>query len=245
LNYGQWTSDASILSAMRATRPRPKKTAKVHRPSKGGPSSRLRLDVDERRAQLVKLGLAEFGTRTYDEVSIDQIAQVAGISKGLLYHYFPTKRAFYVACVREACRELIDQVSRAPTESYDTPLDLVRLGLERYLDHVRAHGRAFATLMRSGVGADSEIAAVVNETRQWLLAQLTSGMTEIFPGLGRSATTSPLLDIALHGWIGLVEAASIAWVERDGSGPPKASASDVRDLLVSMLVTMVQALVRS
>src|SRR5262249_47381912 len=66
------------------------------------PRSRVRLDVDARRAQLVDLGLTEFGTRTYDEVSIDRIAQMAGISKGLLYHYFPTKRAFYVACVREA-----------------------------------------------------------------------------------------------------------------------------------------------
>src|SRR5690242_4164925 len=69
--------------------------------------ARVRLDVDERRAQLVALGLAEFGTRTYDDVSIDLIAQAAGISKGLLYHYFPTKRAFYVACVREAAARLL------------------------------------------------------------------------------------------------------------------------------------------
>ncbi len=62
--------------------------------------TRARLDVEERRKQLVALGNELFSKRTYDEVSIDELARAAGISKGLLYHYFPTKRDFYIATVR-------------------------------------------------------------------------------------------------------------------------------------------------
>src|SRR5512135_3525874 len=70
--------------------------------------ARARLDVDERRAQLLALGLELFSERAYDAISIDEIALAAGISKGLLYHYFPTKRDFYAAAIREASRQLLD-----------------------------------------------------------------------------------------------------------------------------------------
>ncbi|MBP6848431.1 MAG: helix-turn-helix transcriptional regulator, partial [Kofleriaceae bacterium] len=69
----------------------------VARVTKRRPGRRIRLDNDARRAQLLELGQKAFAERTYDEVSIDDIARAAGISKGLLYHYFPTKRDLYVA----------------------------------------------------------------------------------------------------------------------------------------------------
>src|SRR4051812_45882941 len=79
----------------------------------GGPPAprkrapRARLDVDERRAQLLSLGLERFSERSYDEVSIDDLARAAGISKGLLYHYFPTKRDFYIAALAQAAEQLL------------------------------------------------------------------------------------------------------------------------------------------
>lgn len=213
--------------------------------------ARVRLDVDERRAQLVELGLSEFGTRRYDDVSIDLIAQAAGISKGLLYHYFPTKRAFYIACVREAATRLL---ARMDLPMDVPPLERLQIGLDRYLEYVRAHGGAFSTLMRSNASADRELAAVVDETRAKLLAQLTSGMADIFPASGLA---SPLLQIALQGWVGLAEAASIAWVEAcveaeakgsrasetRGTAPP--SATELRDLLAQTLVAIVERAVSS
>ena len=65
---------------------------------------RIRLDTDERKAQLLALGRQAFAERTYDDVSIDDIAKSAGISKGLLYHYFPTKRDLYIAGLREIAK---------------------------------------------------------------------------------------------------------------------------------------------
>src|SRR5579871_2953848 len=79
------------------------KARKNGKREKGGkPDARVRLDVDERRAQLLELGLKIFGSQEYESIAIDDIAERAGMSKGLLYHYFSSKRGFYVAVVRHA-----------------------------------------------------------------------------------------------------------------------------------------------
>src|SRR5688500_9801794 len=75
-----------------------------------------RLDVASRRAQLLARGLTLFSSRAYDEVSMDDVARAVGISKGLLYHYFPTKRDFYVAVLKESATDLL-----ARTDEPDVP----------------------------------------------------------------------------------------------------------------------------
>src|ERR1700733_5699250 len=79
------------------------------------PRPRIRLDNDERRAQLLQLARKAFSDRSYDDVSIDDLAREAKISKGLLYHYFPTKRHLYVAGLREIAEELVQRVTAIPT----------------------------------------------------------------------------------------------------------------------------------
>ena len=170
---------------------------------------RARLDVDERRAQLLALGLTMFSQRSYDEVSIDDLARAAGVSKGLLYHYFPTKRDLYVAALRQAAQQLVDETTTARGAP---PEERVRKGLETYLDFVERHGQAYVALMRGGIGSDPEIAAILEETRSTFAARI---LEDVPP-----AIVSPLLRTALRGWIGFVEATSLEWaahraVERD------------------------------
>jgi AcrR family transcriptional regulator len=89
------------------------------RPSEPAPKSqtRTRLEVEQRRAQLLTLGQELFSSSTYDELSIDDIARAAGISKGLLYHYFPSKRDYYVATIRVAAGELLHQTDTVAESS--------------------------------------------------------------------------------------------------------------------------------
>ena len=200
--------------------------------------ARVRLEVDERRAQLVALGLAAFGEHPYDEVAIEDIARAAGISKGLLFHYFPTKKAFYVACLRASAEQLLAKVEDVPADA--APFAQLERSLDAYLEFVEARGRAYATLMR-GAGRDREVGAVVDETRRALLASLTSGVAAVFPDAA-SRSPPPLLALALEGWIGLAETTSIAWVERRETGADDVpSARAVRDLLARALVTLVEA----
>jgi AcrR family transcriptional regulator len=164
---------------------------------------RARLQVDERRAQLLALGLQLFTDHTYDELSIDDIAGAAGISKGLLYHYFPSKRDYYVEVVRMAAGHLVERTAEA---GVDASPDSLLHGLDAYLDFVEQHARSFTAVMRGGVGSDAEVQGIVEAARAAIADRIVSRL-----GVGDPA---PLLRAALRGWIGFVEAASLDWLAR-------------------------------
>jgi len=192
------------------------------------PRRRIRLDNDERRAQLLALAKRAFSDRAYDDVSIDDLARVANISKGLLYHYFPTKRDLYVAGLREIADELVEAITRVP--DHLAPLDRVRSSVGAYLDHITRHSRAFVALMRGGIGSDPEVAAVIESVRTRLFDKFLVGspFASLLSGDARFET-------AVRGWIGFVEAASIDWCAN-----PRLSALELRELLAQVLFEIIR-----
>jgi AcrR family transcriptional regulator len=114
------------------------------------PNSRRRLSPDDRRNELLALGAEVFGQRPYDEVRIDEIAERAGVSRALMYHYFPDKRAFFAAVVH-AEGERLFQATNAPPEPGLTLFGQVRAGVLAYLqyDEQHPHG-AWAAYMGMG-----------------------------------------------------------------------------------------------
>ncbi|MFN0247946.1 MAG: TetR/AcrR family transcriptional regulator [Kofleriaceae bacterium] len=183
---------------------------------------RVRLDNDQRRAQLLALARNAFSDRAYDDVSIDDLAKEAKISKGLLYHYFPTKRDLYVAGLSEIAAELVAAVTAT---GGDAPIDRARAGLDAYLDHITRHQRAFVSLMRGGIGSDPEVAAVVDGVRAKMFETFLNDQpfAPLVKGDARFET-------AVRGWIGFVEAATIDWCTN-----PRLSREQVRELLVDAL----------
>ena len=169
---------------------------------KGVARTRKRLDVDERKTQLIAIAIRAFSERAYDEVSIDDIAREAGISKGLLYHYFPTKRDFYVAALRQSASDLLAQ-TETPADA--PPEERVRIGLETYLDFVEQRGAAYLALTRGGIGSDPEVFAILEGARTAFLTRILEALPHPPP---------PLLRAMLRGWIGLVEATSAEWIAR-------------------------------
>jgi AcrR family transcriptional regulator len=161
---------------------------------------RERLDTDARRAQLLAIGLEVFARQPFDEVSIEDLAERAAISKGLLYHYFPTKRDYYAAVVREAARQL---VTLTDLPEAMPPAQRLMGGLSRYLSFVERHAPAYSTLLRGGIGSDPEVAAVIEDTRQALLDRIIRGIGEV----------DVTLRLTLRGWIGFVEATSLEWLD--------------------------------
>src|SRR5215211_7127684 len=123
--------------------PRGRRASELKRPAAtaGRQRRRIRLDNDQRRAQLLALAKRAFSEQSYDEVSIDDLAREAKISKGLLYHYFPTKRDLYVAGLTEIANDLVAAITAVPQDA--APADRVRLGLDAYLAHVMEHSRPF------------------------------------------------------------------------------------------------------
>jgi AcrR family transcriptional regulator len=207
-------------------------------PLRGHPPrpARTRLDTDERRAQLLALAQATFATRSYDEVSIDDLARAAGVSKGLLYHYFPTKRDLYVAGLREAARVLMERTMIAPSahaspSAKDEPIRRIRAGLDAYLEYASEHARAYSALLRGGIGSDPEVALVIEETRKTYVDRMIAD-AEGTP-LPVPAEKTPLLRLALRGWVGFVEQTSLDWVV----GPREVSQRELRELLVDVLLS--------
>jgi AcrR family transcriptional regulator len=184
---------------------------------------RIRLETDERRAQLLGLAKRAFSDRSYDDVSIDDLAREAKISKGLLYHYFPTKRDLYVAGLTEIADELVAAITGVPADL--APIERVRLSLDAYLEYISRQARGFISLMRGGIGSDPEVSGVLERVRASIVDEFLSGAP-----ISAVLRQRPLSRIAIRGWIGMVEAVSIEWLGEKGL-----DRSIVRDLLVDTL----------
>lgn len=178
-----------------------------------------------RRQHLIEIGLELFSSRSYDEVVIDDVADMAGISKGLLYYYFPTKHDFYIAVVRQAAEHLLNMTD--PDTSL-APIERLRTGLRAYLTYVEQHARAYSTLIRGGVGIDTKVAALVDEVRQKYAQRVLQGL------LG-DETPTPLMRVAVSGWVGFVEALSVAWLEQR-----ELEKEALCELAVTMLLTTLE-----
>jgi AcrR family transcriptional regulator len=168
------------------------------------------LGTGERRVQLLELGRKLFNERSYDEISIDDVAAAAGISKGLLYHYFSSKRVFYVEIVRTAATEMIASTAPPPQLS---PTEQLDQGLDAYLDYVENNAKAYGSLLRSGIGTDVEVERIVERTRRALMKRIIQTRVHRKP-------PPSILRIAVRGWIGFVEAAVLDWLDRRDLGRP-------------------------
>src|SRR5580765_1549445 len=96
-------------------------------------NSVARLSPDERRRQLVGIGLRMLVDRPIQDLPLDDVAREAGISRGLLFHYFPTKTDYYEAVVAAARRRVLRNVS--PDEGV-APEVAVRQLVERFFAQV-------------------------------------------------------------------------------------------------------------
>src|SRR5919197_2166850 len=120
-----------------------------------------RLAVDERRRRLLDLGAELFTRYAYDELSMSRIAREAGISKALLYHYFPSKEAYFVATLEKAAAELEERTR--PDETLE-PLEQLSGSLEAYLGWVEEYEDSYAKMIRSA-GAVPEVRTMLDRVR--------------------------------------------------------------------------------
>jgi AcrR family transcriptional regulator len=172
-----------------------------------------RLNVDERRRRLLDAGAKLFAAHAYDEISMRAIAREAGISKALLYHYFPSKTAFFRAALQEAAAELERAIAPDPALA---PIQQLTASLDAYLAWIDANGETWRKVMRS-----AEAAEVVEGFRAATLDRVASGLTG-----ARSAP--PALRVALQGWLGYLDRAILDWIDRRDL-----SREQLRTLLVS------------
>jgi AcrR family transcriptional regulator len=173
-------------------------------------ATRTRLSPTARRAQLIQLGLELLGERTLDQVQVEDVAAAAGISKGLVFHYFPTKRDFHAALVREAADLLLAATAPDPALPREQRL---RAGLEAFTDFVDINRSAYLALARSAAG-DPQTFAVFEQFRAVVCQRIHDELAE---DVG-AASPPALVRVAVRGWVALAEEAIVEWL-RDEAAP--------------------------
>jgi AcrR family transcriptional regulator len=140
-------------------------------------------------------------SQTPESVPVDEIAEAAGISRGLLFHYFPTKRDFYVAVARAAAEQLL-QVTEPDPELHR--MERLHASLAAYVDFVAANEALYIALVRGAAGSDKELQAISESTRARVAERVIEAL-----GLD---DLSPAVRTAVWGWVGFIEEATLDWL---------------------------------
>lgn len=167
---------------------------------------RLRMDRDERREQILRVAAGLFGERPYSEVSVNDIAEAAGVARGLMHHYFGSKRELYLEVVRATARTprvpIPDDAALSTDQVWSSAVDgflaLIAKKPDLWLSSVT-------------VGAaerDDEVAAILDEAREILADQ-----TLVAIGLHDRAD-DPVVRALVRAWGGFVQELTVEWLGR-------------------------------
>jgi AcrR family transcriptional regulator len=160
-----------------------------------------RLPVDERRRQLLELGTQLFARHSFAELSMARIAREAGISKALLYHYFPSKRELFLAALQEAAEEVRRRTEPDPALP---PAEALAGSLDAFLEWVEQNDLAYRKLIESA-GSVPEVGALIAEVRNRTSAR-------ILEGLGAAGAPAQVR-AAVRAWLWFVDGAILDWLE--------------------------------
>lgn len=177
-----------------------------------------RMDVDERRQQLLERGAELFTSHPYDKLSMSKIAAEAGISKGLLYHYFPSKRAFFEATLSAWAERLRERTEPDPDLP---PVEQLQGSLGGFLSMVEENAVAYRNLMQSATVP--EIRDLIEEVRRLTAERILDGLY--------ADGAPPKARIAVSGWLWFMDGACLDWIEHRDVGR-----EELRDLLLGVLM---------
>lgn len=184
-----------------------------------------RLGPDERRSDILAAAVRAFGELPYDAVQLDVIARDAGVARGLVHHYFGTKRSLYLDVVRAMMMVPSTEEVRLPDGSLRERVEASVAWLTTVLAE---HGRTWVRVGASGVGADAEVQAILDEAddraAEWVLETIG------FVGNGRDREVALA---AVRAFGGLVKASMREWIDKGTLTEPM-----VRTILTETLVAL-------
>jgi len=161
-----------------------------------------RMPPEQRRAQLVEAAMASAAARGYAGLSLDDVGERAGVTRNLLYHYFPRGRLdLYLAALERAGDELTRDFLVAPEQSLPERL---AANTERAIEHAARASDAWLVWRHARSAAEPEILAVRDRYRD----ELVTGMSLNFLGTG---DPPPLARVALRAYLDFHETALDEW----------------------------------
>jgi AcrR family transcriptional regulator len=167
------------------------------------PGPRTRLSPEERREQLLELGVRLFSGGSVEDISIERLSEEGGVSRGLLYHYFGSKQGFHEAVVQRAVDDLIAQT--APPEG-DDPLARLTVSMTAYVDYVVANHEGYRSLVRAAAGGNEALRQIYDDARSAMIDRtFASDVT------GEFLSDNPATRLVVRGWSAFVEDTVLAW----------------------------------
>ena len=167
-----------------------------------------RLDPEQRRETILDAANALFAGRAYDEVSIEDIARSAGVTRGLVHHYFGGRKDVYIGLLERLGAQREDQL---PLPVGRTSRARVADNVSRWLDWTEANRTIWLATMAHGEDiADPEVRRVVADLVRRAVALLAAHHADL-------AEDSPRLRYALECWTGLNRAATRRWLNGEAS----------------------------
>jgi AcrR family transcriptional regulator len=167
-----------------------------------------RLDHDERRRQILACARRLFSERHYAAVSTTDIARAAGVARGLLHHYFGTKRDLYLEVVRSMMRTPSTPV---PLQQGGQSIEaIIDAGVDRWLTMLeRNRGTWLALIGGRGLGIDPEVEAILEAAREQAADRLIEALRS-----HEASAAPPHLRALIRAYSGFAEAASVEWLQR-------------------------------
>jgi AcrR family transcriptional regulator len=196
-------------------------------------STRSRLAPDARRAQLLDLGVRLLATRSLEELSIDLLAEEAGISRGLLYHYFGNKHAFHEAVVRRAADDLIAQT--APPADGD-PLQRLLASVTAYVEYVLANYEGYVSLIKGAAGGNETLRRIHEEARSALSERIFTEDAQ-----GELIADTPHNRLVVRGWSAMTEELAVSWATDQRAGRETVGKDELLDIIGGALPALVGA----
>ena len=188
-----------------------------------------RLEPEVRREQIVEAALRLFGDRPYEAVSMSDVARAAGVTRGLVHHYFDTKPELYAA-VLEA---LLDSGPSVVRTDLDLDVEeMVAANAEASLDFVEHNRETMLAISQpGGVGQDPRLAEIVDQARETVVDRILTNH------LG-TADVTPEVRLVIRGYLGLYEAVVREWLVRG-----RASRAAAHALLTRTMIVMIEEVV--
>lgn len=160
------------------------------------------MPADERRRQLVEIGWRLLQSRPIHEMALDEVAVEAGISRTLVFHYFPTKGDFYAAVVRSAGEHLLRPVVTPEGASAD---ERVRTLVEGFVRLVERNRASYSALVRAAGGGDQRVVDLIGEIRDSLVPKWLAAAEWNEPD------SNALARLVVRGWLVGMEETVLAW----------------------------------
>ncbi len=188
-------------------------------------------DSATREDRILAAATRLFRARPYEDVSLDAVADEAGVARGLINHYFGTKRGVYLEVVRE-----VTSVESFPVPDYvqgATPRARLLESLDAWLDLIERDREVWEMSLRAATSmGDGEIAAIIEEAREETARRLVAVL-----GLGPVGEITDETLATVRAWAGFGEAVVVQWLQYD-----RITREQAHDLIVDTIMPGVERL---